>query len=122
MIAAGLLTILGALVPFAVREFSLSEHAVWRVSSAVLGLAVVTQFAFAARGFWPLLERNLIAPRQFEFFLAALSTILTLALAFLATGLLTEPIRAIYGLGVLYLLGLSSHHFFMLILAAQPNR
>lgn len=121
MTAAGLLTILGALVPFAVRQFVLPETAVWRISAAVLCLAVSGQFVFAGRASRPLFARKLVAPVRFERFLAVLSVSFSLALGVLAVGLVREPTRAIYALAILYLLALSSHHFFLLILAAHPS-
>ena len=122
MIAAGLLTIFGALAPLVVRQFELSLSASWRVSAALLGLAVFLQLAFAAHGAAPLRKDSLIAPIRFEWFLAIVSVATSVALGTLALGFYGELIQGIYSLSLLYLLALSSHHFFMLVLAAQPRQ
>ena len=122
MIAAGLLTTFGALTPLAISQFELPLTASWRVSAAMLGFAVFLQFAFAAHGFRPLVKRNLIAPKRFEWFLAGVSASACVALGLLSLGFFGESIQAIYSLGLLYLLALSAHHFFLLVLAAQPRK
>lgn len=122
MIVAGLLTIFGALAPLAIRQFELPITASWRVSAALLGSAVFLQFAFAARSSGSLRKKNLITPIRFEWFLAGVSVSATIILSVLSLGFFSELIQAIYTLGLLYLLALSSHHFFMLVLAAQPSQ
>ena len=122
MIAAGLLTILGALAPLAILQFDVPLSSSWRASAALLGFAVFLQFAFAARGADPLRKKNLIASIRFEWFLASVSVSACVALGILSLGFLGGSIEAIYLLCLLYLLALSAHHFFMLVLAAQPSQ
>jgi hypothetical protein len=120
MIVAGLLTILGALAPLVIRQFDVTLAFSWQLSAALLGLSVLAQLVFAARGSRPLTKEKLISPVRFEWVLAVVSVALAGALGALSLGFLGGSIQAIYSLGLLYLLGLSAHHFFNLILAAQP--
>jgi hypothetical protein len=122
MIAAGLLTIFGALVPLVILQFDWPLSAAWRASAALLGFAVFSQFVFAARSSVPLRRDNLIAPIRFEWFLAVVSMSASIALGILSAGYFGGSLQAIYSLSLLYLLVLSSHHFFLLLLAAQPKQ
>lgn len=122
MIAAGLLTIFGALTPLAIVQFELGLLASWRVSAALLGIAVFLQFAFAAHSSAPLRKKKLIAPIYFEWFLAVVSVFTSGVLVMFSLGFFGGLIQAIYSIGLLYLLALSSHHFFILVLAAQPKQ
>lgn len=99
----------------------LSLSASWRISAALLGLAVLLRLVFAARGSRPLTKEKLIAPVRFEWALAVVSVTSSVVLGVLSLGFLGGSIQAIYSLGLLYLLALSANHFFNLILAAQPG-
>jgi len=122
MISTGLLTVFSALAPLSIRQFELSLDASWRVAASLLGLALLLQFLFAARSSTPLREAKLIGPIRFEWFLAAISVGLIIALVAVSLGFFVGSLQALYSLGLLFLLALGSHHFLNLILAAQPSR
>jgi hypothetical protein len=120
MILTSLFTLMFAFLPAILHQFRMPETALWRFGALLLGTGMAGQFFLVFR-WMPVSYRQSFSTQPMGLVLTVSSITFVITQIFVAFGMAPTFAPALYSCGLLYLLLLSSYHFFRLIMAVQPT-